>query len=97
MAASVFSQALVFTPLLLIPVGNAIVSDPQTGHPAMKSVTPKIPAQIVRSRGIGALVGTLIGAGWMAYGIPGFPNMIAGLLGLMGLAATSPCSSARAG
>lgn len=46
--------------------------------------------QILRSRGIGARVGTLIGAGWMAYGLIWFPNFVRVLLALLGLTIIVP-------
>ena len=42
-------------------------------------------AQIVRGRGIGSGVGTLIGAGWLAYGSSFFPNAVRVPVGLLGL------------
>jgi hypothetical protein len=62
----------------------------------MKSAPERNPAQIVRSRGIGAAVGALIGAGWMAYGLFWFPGAIRILFGLIGLAAVIPLLSAPA-
>lgn len=38
----------------------------------------------MRGRGIGALVGTLIGVGWMAYGLRPFPDIVRDLGGLAG-------------
>lgn len=35
----------------------------------MKPVAPRSPAQILRSRAIGARVGTLIGVAWLAFGV----------------------------
>lgn len=46
--------------------------------------------QILRSRGIGAGVGTLIGAGWMAYGILWFPNVTRILIVLLSLTIIVP-------
>ena len=42
-------------------------------------------AQILRSRGTGSLVGTLIGAGWMASGLTALPNAVRVPLGLAGV------------
>jgi hypothetical protein len=53
----------------------------------MRSVTKRSPSQIMRSRGIGALVGTLIGGGWMAYGLLWFPDIVRVFVGLVGLVA----------
>ena len=43
--------------------------------------------QIARSRGIGCRVGTLIGAGWLAYGLSTLPNSIRVPGGLIGIVA----------
>lgn len=53
----------------------------------MRSAMQRSPAQFIRSRGIGARVGTLIGAGWMVYGLLGFPNTVRVVVGLAGLVA----------
>ncbi|MEO6798412.1 MAG: hypothetical protein ABI178_00530 [Rhodanobacter sp.] len=55
----------------------------------MKSVTKPSSKQIMRGRGIGALVGTLIGAGWMAYGLRPFPDIARDLGGLAGSVAAA--------
>lgn len=47
--------------------------------------SPRSDSQILRGRGIGGLVGTLIGAGWMAYGLSVLPNLVRLPLGLVGL------------
>ena len=47
-------------------------------------------AQILRSRGIGARVGTLIGCGWLISGLYDLPNTIRIPLGLLGLATVVP-------
>ncbi|MEO6871649.1 MAG: hypothetical protein ABI233_05450 [Chthoniobacterales bacterium] len=46
--------------------------------------------QILRSRGIGAGVGTLIGIGWLAYGLIWFPNAVRVLLVLLGATIVIP-------
>ena len=51
----------------------------------MAGTTTRSTGQIARSRGIGARVGTLIGAGWMAYGLSILPNSVRVPLGLIGL------------
>lgn len=53
----------------------------------MRSVTKRSQSQIMRSRGIGAFVGTLIGGGWMAYGLLWFPDIVRFFVGLVGLVA----------
>ncbi len=52
----------------------------------MSPETDRSSPQILRSRGIGACVGTLIGCGWLVYGLGGLPNTIRISLGLLGLA-----------
>ena len=42
-------------------------------------------ALILRGRGIGSRVGTLIGAGWLWYGLSFFPTVVRMPLGLLGL------------
>ena len=51
----------------------------------MAAATKRSARQIVRSRGIGCWVGSLIGAGWMAYGLSFLPNFVRVPLGLIGL------------
>lgn len=46
--------------------------------------------QILRSRGMGAGIGTLIGIGWMAYGLIWFPNVVRILLALLGATIVFP-------
>lgn len=52
-------------------------------HPAAK----RSPSQIARSRGVGAWVGTLIGIGWLVYGLRWFPEGLRFAIGLAGLGA----------
>ena len=52
----------------------------------MEAATTRSSAQIARSRGIGAWVGTLIGAGWLAYGLAALPNAVRLPLAVIGLA-----------
>ena len=52
----------------------------------MASEITRSAGQIARSRGIGCWVGTLIGAGWMAFGLSSLPNLVRVPLGLIGLA-----------
>jgi hypothetical protein len=52
-------------------------------HPAAK----RSPSQIVRSRGVGAWIGTLIGIGWLVYGLRWFPEGLRFAIGLAGLGA----------
>src|SRR3546814_10117922 len=42
--------------------------------PPMKPLAPRSPAQILRSRAIGARVGTLIGVAWLAFGVSVLAN-----------------------
>jgi hypothetical protein len=46
--------------------------------------------QILRSRGIGAQIGTLIGVGWMAYGLIWFPNFVRIVIALLGATIVIP-------
>ncbi|MGH7938576.1 MAG: hypothetical protein ACRD5Z_18615, partial [Bryobacteraceae bacterium] len=46
--------------------------------------------QILRSRGLGAGGGTLIGAAWMTYGLLWFPNVVRVLITLLGLTIMLP-------
>lgn len=46
--------------------------------------------QIARSRGIGAIVGTLIGVGWLAYGVLWFSNLVRLLIVLCALSMILP-------
>lgn len=52
----------------------------------MNTPVQRSTAQIVRGRGIGARVGTLIGVGWMAYGIsllPAASRISTGIVGIL--------------
>src|SRR3546814_20568648 len=42
--------------------------------PPMNPLAPRSPAQILRSRAIGARVGTLIGVAWLAFGVSVLAN-----------------------
>ena len=53
----------------------------------MTPLPEKFLSQTLRSRGVGARVGTLIGAGWMVSGLSGLSLFPAVLLGSVGLAA----------
>lgn len=53
---------------------------------ALKPVAKRSLSQITRGRGVGAWVGTLIGIGWLVYGLRWFPEAVRFVFGLAGLA-----------
>lgn len=52
----------------------------------MQPMVQRSLSQITRSRGVGAWVGTLIGIGWLVYGLRWFPEVVRVVAGLAGLA-----------
>jgi hypothetical protein len=52
----------------------------------MASIPARAPAHVLRARGIGACLGTLIGAGWVVSALPTFTNVPRFFLGALGLA-----------
>ena len=63
-----------------VPTNQTVVELPE-----MSAATTRSVRQIVRSRSIGCWMGSLIGAGWMAYGLSFLPNSVRVPLGLIGL------------